>query len=187
MFASANGHCNTRCPSSSWYWATKHLWEQRLWKRGLLQGKALTTSFGDGPDIQVVKTNPVKPCKANTLKITFFSCLVFGITTLTCCQLQGPLFFIITFDTSFTQAAVVWTQVACASFQSVQGWAWLDAGCPPKLLYHSPSSAGQGRNKYNERLPGGHEDRERSLTNNCRVQNRSDLGKLVSFIANQIG
>jgi len=22
---------------------------------------------------------------------------------------------------------------------------WINAGCPPKMLYHSPSSAGQGR------------------------------------------
>jgi len=28
---------------------------------------------------------------------------------------------------------------------NVEGWPWLDARCPPKLLYHSPSSAGQGR------------------------------------------
>jgi len=25
------------------------------------------------------------------------------------------------------------------------GWPWLDARCPPKLIYHSPPSAAQGR------------------------------------------
>ena len=35
----------------------------------------------------------------------------------------------------------------------VVAWPWLGARCPPKPLYHSPSSTGQGR-KYNKRLVG---------------------------------
>jgi len=32
------------------------------------------------------------------------------------------------------------------------GLAWLDARCPPKPLYHSPSSAGQGRENMTKGL-----------------------------------
>ena len=53
---------------------------------------------------------------------------------------------------------------------------WLDARCPPKLLYHSLSSAGQGReNKMKGswvKIRTG-----RSLTNYHHGQNRLDLGK----------
>jgi len=31
------------------------------------------------------------------------------------------------------------------SFGLCFGLVWINARCPPKLLYHSPSSAGQGR------------------------------------------
>jgi len=40
----------------------------------------------------------------------------------------------------------------------VVGRPWLDARCPPKLLYHSPSSAGQGREKCNKDLMGRDKD-----------------------------
>jgi len=64
-----------------------------------------------------------------------------------------------------------------------QGWcrdlACLDARCPSKPLYRSPSSIEQGRKKYDERLVGQDKDRERSLTNYCHGQNRLDLGKSV--------
>jgi len=36
---------------------------------------------------------------------------------------------------------------------------WINARCPPKPLYHSLSSAGQGRRKYDERLEGQDKDR----------------------------
>ena len=44
---------------------------------------------------------------------------------------------------------VDWAGILCAvwTYLCVVGWPWLDARCPPKPLYHSPSSAGQGRKK----------------------------------------
>jgi len=63
--------------------------------------------------------------------------------------------------------------------------AWINARCPPKLLYHSPSSTGQGRGKYDERLMGRDKDRERSLTNYCHGQNRLNLGRKGSLIYHQ--
>jgi len=43
---------------------------------------------------------------------------------------------------------------------SCHGLAWLDAGCPPKPLYHSPSSTGQGRKNNDKKLVGQDKDRE---------------------------
>lgn len=47
--------CNTNSPSSSWYQTTRKSVGNGsptiVWQRGLLQGKALATSFGDSPDI----------------------------------------------------------------------------------------------------------------------------------------
>jgi len=43
--------------------------------------------------------------------------------------------------------------------------AWINARYPPKLLYHSPFSAGQGKGNMVKRLVGRDKDRERSLTN----------------------
>jgi len=59
------------------------------------------------------------------------------------------------------------------------GLAWLDAKCPPKLLYHSCSSTGQGEKKYNERLVDQDKNRERSLAHYPHRQNRHDSQKLV--------
>jgi len=63
--------------------------------------------------------------------------------------------------------------------------AWINARCPPKPLYHSSPSAGQGR-KHGERLISWDQDRERSLANYHHRQNRLDLGKLVYHQSNQI-
>jgi len=60
-----------------------------------------------------------------------------------------------------------------------RGLAWLDLRYPPKLLYHSTSSTGQGRKKYDERLLGQDEHREKSLSNYCHMQNRLNLEKVV--------
>jgi len=64
-------------------------------------------------------------------------------------------------------------------FACCHSLAWLDTRLPPKLLYHSLSSTGQGRKKYNERLMSRDKDRERSLTKYCHGQNRLNVGKSV--------
>jgi len=64
------------------------------------------------------------------------------------------------------------------------GLAWINARCPPKLLYHSPSSTGRER-KYDERLVGQDKDRQRSLTDYCHGQNRLNLGRKGSLIYQQ--
>lgn len=55
-------------------------------------------------------------------------------------------------------------------WDAVVGWPCLDVSCPPKLLYPSPSSTGQGR----ENIMKGSwvEDRGRSLTDYHCGQNR---------------
>jgi len=45
------------------------------------------------------------------------------------------------------------------------GFAWLDARCLPKPLYHSSSSAGHRRKKHDKRLMDQDKDKERLLTN----------------------
>jgi len=57
------------------------------------------------------------------------------------------------------------------------GLAWLNARCPQKPCYHSPSSTGHRRKKYDERLVSQDKDRKRSLTNYCHGQNRLNLWK----------
>lgn len=52
---------------------------------------------------------------------------------------------------------------------------WLEAGCPPKLLYHSTGKGG----KCNKKLVGSIKTRERSMTNYHHGQNGLDLWKLV--------
>jgi len=58
------------------------------------------------------------------------------------------------------------------------GLAWLDARCPPKPLYHSPSSAGQER-KNTVKGSWVKIRTRRSLTSYHHGQNIVDLGKLV--------
>jgi len=60
--------------------------------------------------------------------------------------------------------------------------AWINARCPPKPLYPSPSSVGQGRGNMMKRLEGRDKDRERSLTDYCHEQNRLNLGRKGSLI-----
>ena len=63
------------------------------------------------------------------------------------------------------------------------------AGCqvPTKAALSLPLLNWTGETKYNGRLGEGRDkDRERSLTNYCHKQGRLNLGKLISFITNQI-
>jgi len=53
----------------------------------------------------------------------------------------------------------------------------MNARCPQNLFYHSPSSTGQGRKKYDERLMGRDKDREKSLTSYGHGQNRFNSWK----------
>jgi len=55
-------------------------------------------------------------------------------------------------------------------------WPWLDARCPPKPFYHSPSSAGQGRENI---MKGSWVEIRtgRSLGSYHHEQNRLGLGK----------
>lgn len=62
------------------------------------------------------------------------------------------------------------------------------AGCqvPIKASLSCSSSAGQGREKYSERLVGWDKNRESSLTDYRHRQNGPNVKKSVSFTANQI-
>lgn len=56
----------------------------------------------------------------------------------------------------------------------VMGWS-----CPPKPLCNSPPSS-TGERKWNERLMGWDNDRERSFTSYCHEQNSLDLEKKLN-------
>ena len=65
-------------------------------------------------------------------------------------RLQGGFYFV--------ESKIQWAQQGSLQYKNedlkqvlcsvcLAGWPWLDSRCPPKPLYHSPSSAGQGREK----------------------------------------
>jgi len=58
---------------------------------------------------------------------------------------------------------------------------------PTKAALSLPLLNWTGEKKYDERLVGRDKNRETSLGNDCHGQNRLNLGKIVSFITNQIG
>lgn len=53
------------------------------------------------------------------------------------------------------------------------------AGCQGQLLYHFPSSAAQGRKRYNDWLMGWNKIQETSFSNYCPRQNRFNLKESV--------
>jgi len=72
-----------------------------------------------------------------------------------------------------------YSQINVLLFTRCFGLAWINARCPPKPLYHSPSSAGQGRG--NMKKGSWVKGRERSLTNFFHRQNRLKLGRKGKF------